>query len=242
MNQVLLVVHQETSNPGLVGHFLKTKGYALDMRCPALGDELPQSLEEHAAVVVFGGPMSANDDHTLPFIRQELDWIEQVLAAEKPFLGICLGAQLLTRVLGAQVRSHPQAIREIGYYPITPTAAGKEYFQTPMHVYHWHQEGFEIPLGATLLAEGENFANQAFCYGDFAFGLQFHPEITAEMIDLWTTKAADQLQLPGAQSRQQHFELHTHHSPTVQSWLSRFLAHWLGEDPTRQTLRPLSAA
>ena len=230
MNQVLSTVHQETSDPGLVGPILKAKGYRLEMRCPALGDSLPQNLENYAAVIVFGGPMSANDDQTLPFIRQELNWIAQVLAAQTPFLGICLGAQLLTRVLGGQVRPHPQGIREIGYYPIVPAATGQPYFQQPMHVYHWHQEGFDLPSGTTLLAQGQTFANQAFRYGQTAFGLQFHPEITADLIEAWTSKAVDQLELPGAQAKPLHLQLHTDHSAAVQHWLIQFLAQWLGEE------------
>ncbi|NJN04745.1 MAG: C26 family cysteine hydrolase domain-containing family [Leptolyngbyaceae cyanobacterium SL_1_1] len=183
--------------------------------------------------------MSANDDQTLPFIQQELGLISQALTEQTPFLGICLGAQLLARTLGARVSPHPQGIREIGYYSITPAATADPYFHQPMRVYHWHKEGFELPAGATLLAQGETFANQAFRYGSTAFGLQFHPEITADMIDTWTTNAADQLVLPGAQTREQHLELHAHHSQAVQSWLEQFLTQWLGEDNSGRS--PLAA-
>ena len=84
MNPILVIVHQPTSDPGLVGEKLRSRGYALDIHCPALGDELPPTMAHHAGAVVFGGPMSANDDETLPFIRTELDWIAIALASGQP--------------------------------------------------------------------------------------------------------------------------------------------------------------
>jgi len=226
MGQVLMVVHQVTSNPGLVGQQLRQWGYSLDIRCLAAGDPLPEYLKAYDAVVVFGGPMSANDDDTLPFIRQELHWIEGVLTTATPFLGICLGAQLLARALGAQVQPHPEGLREIGYFPLQPTAAGQAYFPDPMVVYHWHQEGFELPQGATLLAQGSRFPQQAFCY-EAAYGLQFHPEITTDLIHTWTTNGADQLTLPGAQPRHRQLAHHDQHGPVVAHWLRGFLDRWL---------------
>lgn len=222
---ILTLVHQATSNPGLVGAILAEMGYRLDIRCLAVGDALPPNLDHHSAAIVFGGPMSANDDH-LPFIRQELDWIPTVLAAQKPYLGICLGAQLLARTLGAKVSPHPEGLREVGYYPIVPTAVGRAFLPQPMLVYQWHQEGFEIPAGAHLLARGSTFRHQAFGY-QRAFGLQFHPEITTVMVNHWTTEGADHLAYPGAQSRARHISQHRLYRQTVEGWLRRFLAQWL---------------
>lgn len=230
-HRALLIVHQEHSDSGLVGQLLRDRGYELDQRCPAIGQSLPTTLSEHDAVVVFGGPMSSNDDDTLPFIRTELDWISTVLESQTPFLGICLGAQLLARVLGANVTHHPNGLREIGYYPIRPTEIGQPYFERPMQVYHWHQEGFELPEGAVLLADGETFPNQAFRYGRNAYGVQFHPEITAPLIEKWTSLAAEQLVLAGAQARDAHFDGHARHADEVERWLSRFMDQWLNLSP-----------
>jgi GMP synthase (glutamine-hydrolysing) len=231
MDTILMVVHQETSNPGLVGEKLRSQGYTLDIRCPALGDSLPPVLTPYRAVVVFGGPMSANDGDTLPFIRTELAWIEAVaLPAAIPYLGICLGAQLLARALGAPVNPHPDDLREIGYYPLHSTSAGSDLFPHTLQVYHWHGEGFDLPAGAVALATGKTFANQAFRYGDRAYGLQFHPEITADLIDAWATRGADQLPLPGAQPRAQQLEGHHQYGPAVEQWLDTFLHHWLAAD------------
>lgn len=223
---ILTVVHQATSNPGLVGAILREMGYRLDIRCLAVGDTLPPTLDDHSAALVFGGPMSANDDH-LDFIRQELNWIPSVLAEQKPYLGICLGAQLLARSLGARVTPHPEGLREIGYYPILPTATGRAILPQPMLVYQWHQEGFEVPSGARLLATGNAFSHQAFGYGSRAYGLQFHPEITTTMVNHWTTEGADQLHYPGAQGRAYHISHHRLYRQPVERWLRQFLAHWL---------------
>ncbi len=231
MATVLVVVHQETSNPGLVGQKLAARGYQLDIRCPALGDALPTTLVNHAATIVFGGPMSANDDNTLSFIHQELQWIPMALASGKPYLGICLGAQLLARVLGATVAPHPEGLREIGYYPISPTRKGCDRFPHPMQVYQWHGEGFELPTGAIDLAQGQNFTHQAYCYGDTAYGLQFHPEMTPTLIDEWTLRGAEQLTHCGAYPRAQQLAQHQQFGAAINQWLEGFLDQWLRTAP-----------
>ena len=229
---ILTVVHQATSTTGLVGAVLADMGYRIDRRCVAMGDPLPSTLDHHSAALVLGGPMSANDDH-LPFIRQELDWISTVLTTPKPYLGICLGAQLLARVLGATVAPHPEGLREMGYYPIVPTPIGRNFLPQPMLVYQWHGEGFDLPHGAHLLAQGEVFRHQAFVYRR-AYGLQFHPDMTTLMVNYWTTEGADQLSYPGAQSRAYHISYHRLYRRAVEQWLRRFLVQWLAPAQTEQ--------
>src|SRR5262245_5760591 len=90
---VLVVLHQETSTPGRVGNALRALGHSLDIRRPRFGDPLPETLDGHAGAVFFGGPMSANDPDD--YVRREIDWIEIPLREQRPFLGICLGAQML---------------------------------------------------------------------------------------------------------------------------------------------------
>ena len=158
---VLIVLHQETSTPGRVGNALRALGHPLDIRRPRFGDPLPETLDRHAGAVIFGGPMSANDPDD--YVRREIDWIEVPLREQRPFLGICLGAQMLAKQLGAQVAPHHEGRVEVGYYPIRPTAAGHALCPDwPEHVYHWHGEGFQLPRGAKLLAEGDDFPVQAY--------------------------------------------------------------------------------
>jgi GMP synthase (glutamine-hydrolysing) len=169
--------------------------------------------------------MSANDDHTLPFIRHELDWIPSVLEAGKPYLGICLGAQLLAKVLGGRVAIHADGIKEIGYSKIQPVS-GQPDLCGLTHVYHWHKEGFEIPDNAVRLAAGDVFPNQAFRY-DKAYGVQFHPEITQEMIYRWVAAAPNYLSEPGAQALEEQVRQHLCHAASVEKWLREFLVRWL---------------
>jgi GMP synthase (glutamine-hydrolysing) len=230
---VLVVLHQEHSTPGRVGRLLIERGHRLDIRRPRFGDPLPQTLVGHAGAVIFGGPMSANDDDD--YIRREIDWIGVPLAEGKPFLGLCLGAQMLVRHLGGRVSGHPDGRAEIGYYPIRPTPAGRRLAETsgaawPGHVYQWHNEGFDCPAGATLLAEGDDFPIQAIKAGRAAYGLQFHPEVTHAMVYRWTTRGAARLTLPGAQGSAQHHEGRFIHDAAVALWLGRFLDHWLAFD------------
>ncbi|MEL6260110.1 MAG: glutamine amidotransferase [Cyanobacteria bacterium J06626_6] len=223
--KILTLIHKDTSVPGLVGSKLVSMGYELDIRGPVLGHSLPEKLEDYAAVLVFGGPMSANDNE--PYLQQELEWIQQVLSAQIPYLGICLGAQLLAKVLGAKVQPHPEAIEEIGYYPVYGTPAGKALFPDRLELYQWHKEGFDLPEGAVLLAKGKDFPNQAFRWGDRAYGLQFHPEMTAEMVDFWTTQGAELIGAPNTQSRCEQLASHQRYSAAVDRWLETFLNNWL---------------
>jgi GMP synthase (glutamine-hydrolysing) len=227
-DNILIITHQENSDPGLVGQRLCESGYQLDIRCPALGMPLPSTMVNHDGVVIFGGPMSANDDQTLSFIHTELDWISSVaLESGKPFLGICLGAQLLARSLGAQVTPHPENLMEIGYFSLRPTAAGEELFASLSWVYHWHGEGFDLPADAVLMATGDIFPHQAFRYGANAYGLQFHPEITADLVEQWTQIGEEHLVRPGAQPRDQQLGYHNRYASMVNGWLQDFLGHWL---------------
>ena len=162
------------------------------------------------------------------YLKRETDWISVPLRDNKPFLGICLGGQMLARNLGGQVKAHPREQVEIGYYPIKPTEAGRDLLTWPSKVYQWHREGFTLPKEAELLATGETFTNQAFRYGEKAYGLQFHPEVTLKMMYRWTTKASDRLKLPGAKARRNHYAGRFVHDPAVERWLVAFLDHWIG--------------
>jgi GMP synthase (glutamine-hydrolysing) len=226
-SRVLAVVHQETSRTGRVGQLLECWGYEVERCCPNIGHALPDDLSAYAGVVIFGGPMSANDCTTLPGIKAELAWLPKVLDADTPFLGICLGAQLMARVMGAQVNTHPQGRAEIGYVEIEPVHASCQIFPEKMHVYQWHREGFDLPRDCTLLARGEHFENQAYRYGERVYGVQFHPEVTLEMKQIWTVKGAERLKMPGAQPADQHIDLHPVHDPKLGVWTERFLRRWL---------------
>jgi GMP synthase (glutamine-hydrolysing) len=229
---VLIVLHQENSNPGHVGQWFVRNGYHLDIRKPRFGETLPPTLAGHCGAVIFGGPMSANDKDA--FIRAEIDWIGVALAEKAPFLGICLGAQMLALHLGAKVGFDPEERAEMGYYPLATTREGCSVGPFPDHVYEWHREGCGLPAGARLLATSDGaFPVQAFACGGAAFGVQFHPEITFAQVHRWTGHHATRLQIKGAQARERHIQGHVAHAPKVRAWLDGFLGRWVAAGVSR---------
>ncbi|MGE0764824.1 MAG: hypothetical protein AB7L90_00015 [Hyphomicrobiaceae bacterium] len=221
---VLLVLHQHHSNPGHVGQWFRRNGYGLDVRRHFNGEALPETLAEHSGVVIFGGPQSAND--RIGFIRREVDWIAVPLKEQKPFLGICLGAQMLAHHLGGRVDHCCRGSVEIGYHPIRATQAGQA-LEFPERVFQWHREGFDLTRDCTLLATSDGaYPNQAFRYGS-GYGVQFHPEITFAQVNRWSGANPVRLLLRGARPRQQQIDTHLMEAPKVHSWLDRFLGQWV---------------
>ncbi|MDL2399553.1 glutamine amidotransferase [Rhizobium mayense] len=219
---VLIVLHQERSSAGRVGQMLLDKGYDLDIRRPVLGDKLPTTLEGHAGAVIFGGPMSANDPDD--FVKAEIDWLDVPLKENRPYLGICLGAQMLARHLGAKVKARDDGKTEIGWYPLQSTERGRLLMRHwPQMVYHFHREGFDLPHGAELLATGETYPNQAYRYGANAWGLQFHAELTRAMMQRWVVHGEHRFCMPNAQKGREHLEGRMIFDPALKVWLSEFL-------------------
>ena len=227
---IAIVVHQQHSQPGRVGALLQKRGYELHRVCPNFGCRLPQDMSDYAGVVIFGGPMSANDCGSLAGIKDELEWIPKVVEAGVPYLGLCLGAQLLTRAAGGSVAPHPDGKVEVGYVHIEPTPAGSDWIKAPMTVYQWHREGMRIADCCELLATNDTFPVQAFRCGANAFGFQFHPEVTLEMKHIWTLEASERLKLPGAQQRGVHLAMHPLYDPPLDRWIKGFLDRWLATD------------
>ena len=219
--KILIVLHQEMSTPGRVGHLLIENGFDLDVRRPPLGDSLPETLADHAGAVMFGGPMSANDPED--FVRRETDWLAVPLAEDRPFLGICLGAQMLVNHLGGTVQGHDDGLVEIGWYPLQATEAGQALMPWPNMVYQFHREGFSLPSGATLLATAETYPNQAFRYGGNAWGIQFHGELTRMMMHRWVVRGAHRFELPGAQPGRDHLGGRLVWDMQLKRWLTEFL-------------------
>lgn len=227
---ILIILHRKGGRTGKIGQFLTHVGYQLDCRCIIAGDSLPDPAN-YRAVIVFGGMMSANDCQTIPAIAQEISWIPEVITKQVPYLGICLGAQLLARALGAGVARKPDLSVEIGYHLVTPTEAGQRIFPANgMRFYQWHVEGFSIAPNCQRLAQSVNFPNQAFCLNEKTIGLQFHPEATLDGIGEWVSREPEYLALAGAQSYKTQVELHRDYDPIVSRWLAGFLSDWLDDE------------
>jgi GMP synthase (glutamine-hydrolysing) len=138
----------------------------------------------------MGGTMNVDQADRYPHLATEVEWLRTAVRTRLPTLGICLGAQLLAKALGAGV--YRNRIKEIGWYQIelTPEGASDRLFagsRACETVFQWHGDRFDLPAHGVRLARGETCDNQAFRYGPNAYGLQFHPEMTAEMVEAWLT-------------------------------------------------------
>lgn len=145
-------------------------------------------LEQASGLIVLGGPMNVDQTDRYPFLAPEVRWIRQAVEGSLPVLGICLGSQLLAKAFGARV--FPNPVKEVGWYEVelTPAAAEDSLFAgcppRPI-VFQWHGDTFDLPPEAVLLATSPLCRHQAFRIGRRAYGLQFHIEMTAELIDTW---------------------------------------------------------
>jgi GMP synthase-like glutamine amidotransferase len=153
--------------------------------------------EEISGLIVFGGEMNVDETEQHPYLMQEKELMQRALATGTPVLGICLGAQMLARVLGARVNRAPR--RELGFAAVRLTAAGERdpvlgSMEKNPCVFEWHQDSFELPAGATLLATGDAVTNQAFSYGSNAWGTQFHFEVDRAGVEEWLRVSGDELE------------------------------------------------
>lgn len=185
MSRVLIFRHVPFEGAGMLEDVLRRRGIAADYADLYRDCAAAPNAGRYQGLVFMGGPMSVNDN--LAYLRLEEGFIRDAVTAGVPVLGICLGAQLIARSLGGNVRRNPA--REIGWFDIrcTPEATADPLFggMGTETVFHWHGETFDLPPGAVLLASSELCANQAFRAGDRAWGIQFHLEVTPEMIADW---------------------------------------------------------
>lgn len=188
MKSVLVLRHEPSVSMGSLPGALAEAG--LDARPFDLFKSVPESLpwSEAAGLIVLGGTMSVNDGDRFPFLIAELDFIRAAVRRQVPMLGICLGAQLLAKSLGAAV--YRNARPEIGWYQVEllPAAADDPLFRNRSSretVFHWHGDTFDLPAGAVHLARSPLCSHQAFRYGLTAYGLQFHVEMVPDLMELW---------------------------------------------------------
>lgn len=186
--KICVVKHTENEGPGLLGEHFARLGWDVVVLDVFRGDPLPESLDSVAGVVILGGPMNVYEEKEHPFLEAEERFIRKVLSEEVPFLGICLGGQLLAKSCKAAVTR--SAHEEKGWFDVELTKAGRQdmlFRGLPgtLPVFQWHQDTFAPPEGSVLLATADLCRNQAFRMGAAAYGLQFHPEMTPEMVRSW---------------------------------------------------------
>jgi len=154
-------------------------------------------LEEISGLLVFGGEMNVDEIERYPYLLTQRELMRRAVDARLPVLGICLGAQMLARALDARVYRAP--VRELGFKPVRITEAGEAdqllgAFHSGDRVFQWHQDTFDLPDGAELLAAGDDVQVQAFRMGPNAWGVQFHFEVDAEGVDAWLRVAEPSLE------------------------------------------------
>jgi GMP synthase (glutamine-hydrolysing) len=191
---VLVIENSPDAPVGRVGQIMDEQGVAYNI-VNAEKARLPLP-EDAAAVVVLGGPQHVDNPVQYPYFIGEEQFIQRAISQDIPYLGICLGGQLLAHALGAHVGRHHTF--EVGFSQVQLTGQGASDplfhgLPNPQLVFHWHVDAFHLPESAVLLATSEDVPNQAFRYGQRAYGLQYHVEILPEIFELWLKEEAREL-------------------------------------------------
>jgi GMP synthase-like glutamine amidotransferase len=196
--RVLCFEHAEHETAGLLADACHIRRAEVDRRLLWRGDAVPRAVE-HDVVIAMGGAMSAWDDAKHPWLADEARLLAEAARAKLPTLGVCLGAQLLARGLGAKVHRGP--LPEVGLLPIQLTDEGRgDRLLAPFDgkdVLHWHYDTFELPAGAVRLASSAVYPNQAFRVGARCYGVQFHVECDQPMRRAWARLAEQELRVAG---------------------------------------------
>jgi GMP synthase (glutamine-hydrolysing) len=186
--KILVFQHVPYEPLGTLDPLLKSAGFRI--RYINFGRDSGQrpSLDKYAALIILGGPMNSDQIDSYPNLITELEIIREAVDRDMSVLGICLGAQLLAKSLGGAVSRNP--LREIGWYDVELTPAGRNDpvlggFQSRQRVFQWHEDGISLPSDAQHLASSPASHVQAFRYGEHAYGLQFHLEVDASLIERW---------------------------------------------------------
>jgi GMP synthase-like glutamine amidotransferase len=193
MMRMAVLQHVEFEGPAAVADWAAGRGFPLRIFHLHRDPTLP-SLADFDTLTVMGGPMSANDEAQLGWLGREIALVREAIAADKTVLGICLGAQIIAKALGARV--YPGSAKEIGWFPVQRTTGSHPLFEglpdsfTP---FHWHGETFDLPHEAALLAKSKITQTQAFAVGQRVLGLQFHLEATEESVRALLKGAAHEI-------------------------------------------------
>jgi GMP synthase-like glutamine amidotransferase len=193
MMRIAVLQHVEFEGPAAVADWAAARAVPLGVFHLYRNATLP-SLSDFDMLTVMGGPMSANDEARLGWLGPEIALVREAIAAEKTVLGICLGAQIIARALGARV--YLGSAKEIGWFPVQRTAGSHPFFDGlpgSFTSFHWHGETFDLPREAKLLAKSKITETQAFAVGQRVLGIQFHMEATEQSVRALLKGAAQEI-------------------------------------------------
>jgi GMP synthase (glutamine-hydrolysing) len=231
MKTALVLSHVPFEDLGTLEPVLRERGFVIDIAAAATARFPLVKAETCDLLVVLGGPIGVYEVDAYPFLAGEIECVRQRLAAKKPILGICLGAQLMATAAGARV-CPGSAGAEIGWKSIQGSGPGdppvwfEPLLAPDMPVFHWHGDTFDLLEGARLLAKTELYENQAFVLADNALALQFHPEVTAEGLESWYVGHAYELSKRGISVRALR-EDGKRHAPALAKAANLFWNRWL---------------
>lgn len=187
--RAVILQHDPIDGPGSLTSWLPRHTSTQELVRLYQGDTLPDPTKVDL-LLILGGPMSVNDEEKFPWLRPEKVFIRQIIDRQRPVLGICLGAQLIASALGAKVRANRH--KEIGWHEIEGVTSCSPLTLPSMPLFQWHGETFDLPDQAILLARTEACEHQAFLYRENILGLQFHPEVTPELVELFISTGNDE--------------------------------------------------
>ncbi len=197
MGKVLIIKQVESEGPGIIGAELKRRSLATELVEVYKGRPVPKDASAYSALIVMGGPMGVYEEKAYPFLGDEIELIESGLKAGIPIMGVCLGAQLLARAAGARV--YKGEAKEIGFYKVRLTEEGimdalLHGLPPEFRVFQWHGDTFDVPEHGVNLAGSDLFQNQMIRVGRSAYGVQFHLEVTEQMVMEWLEVNSDELE------------------------------------------------
>lgn len=194
---VLFIKHIDIEGPGIIADFLEDNKLSYSVIDLSQGDKVPKLEKNFRTVICLGGPMNVYEEEKYRFLKDEDILLKRIVEKEVPFLGICLGAQLIAKATGAKVTKNPE--KEIGWYKIVLNDNGLKDdlfrdFPEVFKVFQWHGDTFGIPHGGKRLAFSELCQNQVLKYGRNIYGIQFHVEVTKDMIIQWADAYNEELE------------------------------------------------
>lgn len=231
---VLIIQHTRVGHPGAVLPLLEQLGVTWVLVSLPRGDKIPDDITPYGGLILMGGGMSANDD--LDWIHTETCLIQQAYALGVPIAGHCLGSQIMSKALGAQVRKN--AHKEIGWQPVNPTDSSQvqRWFgdlPQAIHFFQWHGDTFELPAGADRLLSSEACLNQAYVLDDKHIAMQFHLEMTPQLVEVSLEANGNELQREVAANspfvntlEQARLGVH-HHMPRMHEALHALYSRWV---------------